>query len=257
LLLPFQMSVLNFTTPSVSSTNFLYNLVGCPGGIYKFIREQRMLWPLVLCIVIGTIPGVLLGYIIRIIYLPEPKRFKLFVGIVLLYIGYRLAKSFTKATVRKNSHKQPLRIKSVKTTLLRVDFWFMNKKHSFRTILVSGVSLIIGIIGGIYGIGGGLIISSFLISILDLPVYVIAGAVLMSTFSTSFFGLLFYSLIPLKGGITAPPDWALGALFGIGGLAGMYLGVKVQKYVPEHLIKAILAGIILLVAGRYILQFFS
>jgi uncharacterized membrane protein YfcA len=32
LLLPFQMSVLGFTTPSVSSTNLLFNVAGTPGG---------------------------------------------------------------------------------------------------------------------------------------------------------------------------------------------------------------------------------
>jgi uncharacterized membrane protein YfcA len=30
LLLPFQMSVLNFTSPSVSSTNLIYNIVAIP-----------------------------------------------------------------------------------------------------------------------------------------------------------------------------------------------------------------------------------
>ena len=42
LILPFQMSFLGFTTPSVSSTNFLYNVVGTPGGILRYMREGRM-----------------------------------------------------------------------------------------------------------------------------------------------------------------------------------------------------------------------
>ena len=33
LLLPFQMSVLGFTTTSVTSTNFLFNVTGTPGGV--------------------------------------------------------------------------------------------------------------------------------------------------------------------------------------------------------------------------------
>jgi uncharacterized membrane protein YfcA len=32
LLLPFQMSVLNFTSPSVSSTNLIYNIVAIPSN---------------------------------------------------------------------------------------------------------------------------------------------------------------------------------------------------------------------------------
>jgi uncharacterized membrane protein YfcA len=93
LLLPFQMSVLGFTSPSVSATNFLYNIVGTPGGIVSYIREQRMVWPLAGLITIGTLPGVLIGYYVRVLYLPDPKLFKLFVGLVLLYIGLRLFKS--------------------------------------------------------------------------------------------------------------------------------------------------------------------
>ena len=87
LILPFQMSVLGFVTPSVSATNFLYNVVGTPGGILRYMREGRMVWPLALAITIGTLPGVLVGYYIRVRYLPDPRAFKFFVGIVLLYIG--------------------------------------------------------------------------------------------------------------------------------------------------------------------------
>ncbi|RME64884.1 MAG: sulfite exporter TauE/SafE family protein [Nitrospirae bacterium] len=254
LILPFQMSVLGFTTPSVSSTNFLYNLVGIPGGVYKYTREKRMLWPLVATIVAGTVPGVLFGYVIRILYLPEPRKFKFFVGLVLLYIGYKLLRSINKNKPRPNT--SGLKITNTKVTLRRVSFFFDARELSFSVPLVFGVSLLVGIVGGIYGIGGGSIIAPFLVSILELPVYVVSGAVLMGTFSTSVFGLLFYSLLPLKGGVTAPPDWALGALFGLGGLAGMYLGARFQKYMPERIIKAILTGVILVVAGKYIIQFF-
>jgi len=81
LLLPFQMSVLGFTSTSVTSTNFLFNVVGTPGGVYRYIKECRFAWPVALIIVAGIIPGVLIGYYIRIKFLPDPKSFKLFVGI--------------------------------------------------------------------------------------------------------------------------------------------------------------------------------
>ncbi|MCL4440277.1 MAG: sulfite exporter TauE/SafE family protein, partial [Firmicutes bacterium] len=38
LLLPFQMSVLNYTSPSVSPTNMIYNIVAIPGGLYRYIK---------------------------------------------------------------------------------------------------------------------------------------------------------------------------------------------------------------------------
>ncbi len=44
LLLPFQMSVLGYVTPSVSATNFVFNLVAIPGGIRRYASEKRMNW---------------------------------------------------------------------------------------------------------------------------------------------------------------------------------------------------------------------
>jgi hypothetical protein len=73
---------------------------------------------------------------------------------------------------------------------------------------------------------------------------------------TSIAGVFFYSTIPINSGRTAPPDWLLGFLFGVGGLLGMYFGARCQKYVPERMIKAILALIILIVSLKYIVQFF-
>jgi len=92
LLLPFQMSVLGFTTTSVTSTNFLFNVTGTPGGVYRYIKECRFAWPVALIIVAGIIPGVLIGYYIRIKFLPDPKSFKLFVGFVLLFVALKLIK---------------------------------------------------------------------------------------------------------------------------------------------------------------------
>ncbi|MCK5286380.1 MAG: sulfite exporter TauE/SafE family protein, partial [Thermodesulfovibrionia bacterium] len=75
LLLPFQMSILNYTAPSVSATNLVFNIIAIPSGVYRYIKEKRMAWPLTLVIIAGTLPGVLFGYYIRVIYLPDPRVF--------------------------------------------------------------------------------------------------------------------------------------------------------------------------------------
>jgi uncharacterized protein len=73
LLLPYQMSVLGYVTPSVSATNQVFNIVGIPSGVYSYIREGRMVWPLTWAVLIGTLPGVFIGAWIRIFYLPAPR----------------------------------------------------------------------------------------------------------------------------------------------------------------------------------------
>jgi uncharacterized membrane protein YfcA len=87
-------------------------------------------------------------------------------------------------------------------------------------------------------------------------VYAIAGAVLLGTFVSSLAGVTFYSFIPINGAVAAP-DWLLGILFGAGGPMGMYLGAKMQKYAPERWIKLMLGLVIVTVASRYIIKFFT
>jgi uncharacterized membrane protein YfcA len=257
LLLPFQMSVLGFTTTSVTSTNFLFNVTGTPGGVYRYIKECRFAWPVALIIIAGIIPGVLIGYYIRISLLPDPQSFKFFVGIVLLFVAFKLIKD---AWAKRNGGQEQScsladRVDKVSLSLKKTRFNFKNVTHAFSTGGLLGMAFVVGIVGGVYGIGGGSIIAPFLITFFKLPVYTIAGAVLLGTFASSVAGVAFYSLIPIDGAV-APPDWILGILFGAGGLLGMYFGAKMQRYISEKWIKLVLGIIVFIIAIRYILRFF-
>ncbi|MEW6001442.1 MAG: sulfite exporter TauE/SafE family protein [Nitrospirota bacterium] len=284
LLLPFQMSVLNFTSPSVSATNFVYNIVAIPSGVYRYLKEGRMAWPLTNVVIAGTLPGVFIGYYLRILYLPNPGAFKFFVGCVLLYIGVRLVYEITgKARASKSKMKaledkfrertkqiksqQSTRIaagipteavvKTVSVSLKKVEYEFWGERFSFSTLGMFLLAFIVGIIGGTYGIGGGAIIAPFCVAVFHLPVYTVAGAALMGTFLTSVAGVFFYSVIPAKSGMVTSPDWLLGFLFGSGGFVGIYLGARFQKFVSQKVIKLMLGIIIIFLALRYITQFFA
>jgi len=282
LLLPFQMSVLNYSSPSVTSTNLLFNIVAIPSGVYRYIKEKRMAWPLTWVVIAGTLPGVFIGYYIRVVYLPDPKAFKLFVGCVLLYISSRLLLDVAKKSLHQKTKLDVIdkkfseRVKQVKGqqsrgiasgipssavvktisfNLTRTEYEFWGERFSFNTSAMFFLALFVGIIGGTYGIGGGSIIAPFCVTFFRLPIYTIAGAILMGTLLTSVSGVTFYSLIPLKGGLTTPPDWVLGLLFGAGGFLGMYLGARCQKFVPQKFIKLLLGLLIIFVALKYIYQY--
>ncbi|MCK4837394.1 MAG: sulfite exporter TauE/SafE family protein [Desulfobulbaceae bacterium] len=278
LLLPFQVSILGFSSPAVSATNQLFNVVAIPSGVYRYIKEGRMVWPLTWVVIIGTLPGVLLGAIIRIRYLPEPRNFKMFVGLVLLYIGSRLLKDIL--TKKRTRHGQlsteelfQQQVKEFKAKHLndrlptvtvkkfspaRISYDFYDQNFTINTFGVTGLSFVVGIIGGVYGIGGGAIVAPFFISFLGLPVYTIAGAALMGTFVTSVVGVAFYQLLaPFYPTMAIAPDWLLGMLFGLGGFGGMYCGARCQKFMPAKAIKLILAGCILVTAAKYVISFFS
>jgi len=283
LLLPFQMSFLNFTSPSVSATNFVFNIVAIPSGVYRYLKEGRMAWPLTWVVIIGTLPGVFIGYYLRVLYLPDPGAFKLFVGCVLLYIGIRLIYELTgkasagKAKMRALEDKfrertKQLReqqksriasglppeavVKTISVSLKKVEYEFWGERFSFSTVGMFFLAFVVGVIGGTYGIGGGAIIAPFCVAVFHLPVYTIAGAALMGTLITSVAGVVFYSVIPAKTGMVTSPDWLLGFLFGAGGFVGIYLGARFQKFVPQKAIKLMLGAVIVILALRYITQFF-
>jgi hypothetical protein len=284
ILLPFQMSVLGFTSPAVSSTNFVYNIVAIPSGVYRYFKEGRMAWPLAWVVIVGTLPGVFIGYYLRIFYLPDPRTFKLFVGLVLLYIGGRLLYEITGKAQASNLKRSALDKKfSERTKLIReqhtsqaaaglppdavvktitfnvkiIEYEFWGERFQFSVPAMFLLAFVVGIIGGTYGIGGGAIIAPFCVAVFHLPVYTVAGAALLGTFLTSIVGVFFYSILPATGGILTSPDWALGFLFGIGGFAGMYIGARLQKYIPQRFIKLILGIMITSLAISYILQYVS
>lgn len=269
LLLPFQVSILNYTAPSVSGTNHVFNIIAIPSGVYRYIKEGRMAWPLTLVIIAGTLPGVFIGYYLRVRYLPDPRSFKLFVGLVLLYIGIRLLKEIlgrSRSSALKTLEdrfrerrglSRDATVRIVTFSLKKVEYEFWGERFSFPTISMFFLALIVGIIGGAYGIGGGAIIAPFCVAVFHLPVYTIAGAALMGTFITSIAGAIFFTFSPLIEGVSAMPDWSLGILFGIGGFFGMYLGARTQKFISQRFIKIVLCLVILFLALRYIGQFYS
>ncbi len=55
-----------------------------------------MVWPLTWVVIMGTLPGVLIGAMVRLTYLPDPKNFKLFTAAVLFYIGLRMVRDLLK-----------------------------------------------------------------------------------------------------------------------------------------------------------------
>lgn len=269
LLLPFQMSFLGFTSPAVSPTNLVYNVVAIPSGVWRYLREGRMVWPLTWVVVLGTLPGVIIGCFIRIHWLPYPETFKAFVGCVLLYIGLRMFMDINKARKAEIKAKpgpkleaqvvtQDFTVETLEFSWRCVAYRFQGREHTCSSPGIFAMAFVVGVVGGVYGIGGGAIIAPFFVAIYGLPVHTVAGAALMGTFITSVAGVLFYqalALVPSYAGMHVAPDWLLGALFGFGGVCGMYLGARTQRFVPAKWIKLGLALLLLYVAGRYLWDF--
>jgi uncharacterized membrane protein YfcA len=255
-LVPFNMSVFGYATPGVSATNFVYNIVAVPLGVVRHVRAARMCWPLFGVLTLGTLPGIVAGYAIRVSLLPDATRFRPFVAAVLAYLAWRLLRDLLGSRAEggraATASEASARIHGTRWNLRRVHVETGAGSWEFATRPLFLLALVLGVVGGAYGVGGGSIAAPFCIGVLGLPSFIVAGATLLATWASSVLGVLVYSWAP--GSADAAPDWLLGALYGIGGMAGIYLGARLQGLVPEKLIKAILAAVLASIAARYLWQ---
>jgi uncharacterized protein len=228
LLLPFQVSVLGTPSPAVTPTNLLYNVVATPGALYRYWRQGQTGGRLALVLITGTLPGVIAGSVIRVELLPGALAFDVIVGAVLLPLGAWLALT---RPPRPGGEARPAR--SVPQAAL---------------VLLAAV---VGCVGGIYGIGGGSILAPILVGI-GRPPREVAPAALASTFVTSVAGVVTFLILSTHHDGSVAPDWPTGIALGLGGLAGAYLGARIQSRLPDVLIRRVMGILVAAIGARYL-----
>ncbi|MFG2761864.1 sulfite exporter TauE/SafE family protein [Streptomyces rubiginosohelvolus] len=228
-LLPVQVSVLGVPSPAVTPTNLLYNVVAGPGALLRHHRAGTLRGPLTRLLVLGTVPGVVVGAVIRVFAVPGPSVFRLLIAVLLLPLGGWLCLR----TLRRASRPAPAREPSPRAVIR--------------------LAMAVGVAGGIYGIGGGSLLGPILVG-RGMPVAKVAPAALAATFMTSVVGAGTYALLSLTTTGDIAPYWSLGLACGLGGLCGGYLGARLQPRLPETALRLLLGVLALGVGGLYAVQ---
>ncbi|WP_330262770.1 sulfite exporter TauE/SafE family protein [Streptomyces griseorubiginosus] len=229
-LLPVQLSVFGVPNPTITPTNLLFNVVAGPGALWRYRLDGALRGDLTRRLVLGTLPGVVLGAVIRVYALPGPGVFRLLIACLLLPLGLWLC---GRARIRP-AHRPSSGDASP-------------PRH------ITALALAVGVVGGIYGIGGGSLLGPILVG-RGLPVARVAPAALAATFATSLVGAAAYALLSLVSTGDVAPDWALGLACGIGGLLGGYLGAHLQPRLPEPSLRLLLGILATAVEALYAAQ---
>jgi uncharacterized protein len=193
---------------------FIVSAIATPAGISGLL-------------ITGTLPGVIAGSVIRVELVPGPRVFDLLVAALLLPLGIWLT------ATRNHDPDQPTR----------------PARHIPAPLLI-GLAAVTGCVGGIYGIGGGAILSPVLIGT-GRPAAEVAPAALASTFVTSLGGVLTFTLLSIREGPVAP-NWPTGIALGIGGIAGGYLGARMQSRLPDTLIRRTVGILAIAIAAQFL-----
>ena len=218
LLLPVQTQVFHVPSPAVTATNLVYNLLSAPAGIVTYLRQRSLDVQLATKLCAGTVPGVIVGALLRSTWLADPERFGWLASVLLLALGLRLFVELARpaATVTR-SDLPPL----------------------WRLLTVGTIA---GVVGGVYGIGGAALIVPWLVSAERLPVRRVAGAGLATTLVTSLVGMTTFAVASAAGiGRAAAPIWTDGVALGLGGLAGAVVGARLQPRLPPGWLRGVIA----------------
>ena len=213
--------------PSVTPTNLLFNVAATPGGLLRFARERRLGGPLTGLLVAGTLPGVIAGAVLRVEVFSGQRSFTVIAGLVLLPLGLWLLLGA----------QDLARPRPAPTRRHRQASWLL--------------ALVVGTIGGLYGIGGGSILAPILIA-LRYSVYEVAPATLAATFLTSVAGIGIYQVLQAVHGGTIAPQWILGALPRRRRVRRELLRRSPPIRLPERNLRRLLGLIACLVAVRYL-----
>ncbi|WP_371524807.1 sulfite exporter TauE/SafE family protein [Streptomyces sp. NBC_01283] len=227
-LLPVQLSVLGVPSPAVTPTNLLFNVVAGPGALWRYRRDGALRGALARRLITWTLPGVIAGAAIRVFALPDPDVFRILVAAFLLPLGTWLCLR-TLRPARRPDAAEP------------------------SAPALAALALTVGVVGGIYGIGGGSLLGPILAA-RGVPMARIAPATLTATFTTSVAGAAAYAVLALASPGPVAPDWWLGLACGAGGLIGGYLGARFQPHLPENALRLLLSALAATLGALYAVQ---
>jgi uncharacterized membrane protein YfcA len=227
-LLSVQLDVLRVPSPAVTPTNLLFNVVATPGALLRYHRQGQLHGPLVRQLLLAAVPGMVLGAVLRVWLVPDGGVFRLIAAAVLLPLGVWLSWS-------------ALSRRRVPAT----------SRLSAPT--VGAVAFVVGIVGGIYGIGGGSILGPVLVGA-GMPVARVAPAALACTFVGSVAGVGTYAVLALGSPGAVAPLWSVGLACGAGGLVGGYFGARLQPHLPARLLRVVLGLLAAGLAVMYVVE---
>ena len=280
--LPYYMSVLEFTSISVSPTSLITTFLNPFGALLGYWREKQWNLDLALWLCIGAILGSPIGPFIRVYWLSDPVPFKAVIGIVLFFMSVHLwiqtTSWYLQRTTRQREFKErfdkmmqarladgeapsglpsAFRIVTEERSWKRLTISYWGERRSFSVPAMVLIGFIVGIVASALGVGGGFMLVPILVSFYGLPMYVLVAGTIPFVIVLSITGLIAYTVtLPLLTGVSTPPDWAFALFVAAGAILGAWLGSKTQKFIPEKYLKTMLGTITGIIGVLYVANYF-
>ncbi|NYE57801.1 sulfite exporter TauE/SafE family protein [Carboxydothermus ferrireducens] len=236
ILIPYLILVAKFSPQTAAGTSLFMVFFNALSGSIAYIRQKRVDFRTAFYFALATIPGAIFGA-----YLNSFLHSRLFNVLFALLLFFLAVRTFFHKTSNAKKENQETKIPGHETREI-IDAEGNKYEYSFNLWLGIGISLIVGILSSLLGIGGG-IIHVPLMGFLGFPMHIATA--------TSHFILVITSLIGVTshiayGHVVFPKAIA----YAIGAIIGAQIGARISAKISGSTIKKGLAVALALVAVR-------
>ena len=262
--LPYNMSVLNFSTIHVSPTVQLETFLNPFGALLGFRRSGQWNADFARPLCVGAAIGALAGPFVRIFWLADPVPFKAAVGVALIFVGAQMLYRIVSPPLKAGTVQLAVvdvassRVRTVTKSFSHLTLAYEDKE---ATLSVPGLVLLgagVGVVGTTLGVGGGFLLVPILAEFHRLPMKVIVAGSIPYVIVLSAVGLLSFNVtVPWLTGRHVPTEWAWGFFTGGAAILGSWFATHAQRHVPENFLRAVLGASNALVGVLYVLGYFG
>lgn len=241
--LPYDMSVLGFTTIHVSPTVQLETFLNPFGALLGFRRSGQWNLDFALPLCAGAALGALGGPLIRVRALPDPLPFKAVVGAALIFVaGQMLWRIFVRpAPPTAKPVAEAGTIRTLARGWRHLEIAFGDERCRMSTFGLVALGALVGVVGTTLGVGGGFLLVPILVEYYGLPMRVIVAASIPFVIVLSAVGLFSFNVtVPWLTGRHVPAEWAWGFFTGGAAVLGSWLATHSQRHIPEKVLRGVL-----------------
>ncbi|MBF0558777.1 MAG: sulfite exporter TauE/SafE family protein [Nitrospirae bacterium] len=233
---PILLIFYGFSPLHAIGTSMVAVFLNALSGTFSYIHQERIDYELGIKFAVFAIPGLFMGSLTAQYF--NTVIFSLLLAALLMGLSYSLLFLRDLKIVCANTEIAP-QARVIRDSIGGV--------HSYSPDLSVGFggSFLVGIVSGLFGIGGGLLHVPMM-NFIGIPIHIAAATSHFIITITSFFGILIF--IGLKA-----IDFDYAIFLGVGVIIGAYYGAKLAMIATSNFIKKTIAGLLLIVAVRLII----
>lgn len=222
--------------------------VNAISGSFAYAKSGRIDYKAGIVFALYTIPGSILG-VLTVQYIPQ-KLFNIVFGILLLLLsGYLFYKNGKKEISTPITNLADKKLKHHSLT----DKNGINYSYSYNQTYGIIISILVGFISPLLGIGGGIIHVPAMVNWLQFPVYI---ATATSHFILAVMATVSVIVHLVQGNYNDPEIVKMILFLAIGVVPGALLGAYLSHRIKSHIIIRVLASCLILVSVRILLKSF-